>query len=145
MGLRKRLVRQRAPMALPDRVNQRWSLDFVTDQLASGRRFCVLNIVDYLSRECVGQLVDTSIFGRRLARSLGETVQQRSLPAIVCDNGPELTSKAMFFWARERKVILAPKEQPKKCPTNRPWSRPVGHSHPGTRPAPLRSRPSHGR
>ncbi|SDL63283.1 putative transposase [Modicisalibacter muralis] len=105
---RKRLVRPRALMALPDRVNQRWSLDFVSDQLASGRRFRVLNIVDDFSRECVGQLVDTSISGRRLARFLDEIAQQRSLPAsIVCDNGPELTSKVMFFWARERKVVLA--------------------------------------
>ena len=105
---RKRLVRPRAPMLCPDRPNQRWSMDFVSDQLASGRRFRVLNIVDDFSRECVGQLVDTSISGRRLARFLDEVAQQRSLPAsIVCDNGPELTSKAMFFWARERKVTLA--------------------------------------
>ncbi|MAY70083.1 MAG: IS3 family transposase [Halomonas sp.] len=105
---RKRLVRPRAPMPCPDRPNQRWSMDFVSDQLASGRRFRVLNIVDDFSRECVGQLVDTSISGRRLARFLDELAQQRSLPAsIVCDNGPELTSKAMFFWARERKVTLA--------------------------------------
>lgn len=105
---RKRLLRPRTPMPLPDRPNQRWSMDFVSDQLASGRRFRVLNIVDDFSRECVGQLVDTSISGRRLARFLDEIAQQRSLPAsIVCDNGPELTSKAMFFWARERTVTLA--------------------------------------
>ncbi len=105
---RKRLIRPRTPMPLPDRPNQRWSMDFVSDQLASGRRFRVLNIVDDFNRECVGQLADTFISGRRLARFLDEIAQQRSLPAsIVCDNGPELTSKAMFFWARERKVTLA--------------------------------------
>ncbi|QJQ95199.1 transposase family protein [Halomonas sp. PA5] len=83
-------------------------MDFVSDQPASGRRFRVLNIVDDFSRECVGQWVDTSIPGRRLARFLDEIAQQRSLPAsIVCDNGPELTSKAMFFWVRERKMALA--------------------------------------
>ena len=43
---RKRAVGTRAPapvLALP---NQRWSLDFVHDQMASGRRFRVLNVVD---------------------------------------------------------------------------------------------------
>ncbi|MDR5858159.1 transposase family protein [Halomonas eurihalina] len=57
-------------MALPNRLNQRWSMDFVSDQLASGHRFRVLNIVDDFSRECVGQLVDTSLSGRHLARFL---------------------------------------------------------------------------
>ncbi len=52
--------------------------------------------------------MDTSISGRRLTRVLDENVQQRPLPAsIVCDNGPALTSKAMFFWAREGNVTLA--------------------------------------
>ena len=51
----------RQPMALPSRQTERWSLDFVSDQLATGRRFRTLNIVDDFTRECVGQLVDTSI------------------------------------------------------------------------------------
>lgn len=68
----------------------------------------MLNIVDDFNRECAAQLVDTSLSGRRLARFLDEVAQLRSLPAsIVCDNGPELTSKAMFFWACKRKVTLA--------------------------------------
>ncbi len=97
---RKKLVRPRIPTTLPTRRNERWSLDFVSDQLASGRRFRVLNIVDDFSRECVGQLVDTSISGARLARFLNEL--PRPLPRrIVLDNGPERTSKAMFFWSEE--------------------------------------------
>ena len=54
------------PMLVPDKVNQRWSMDFVSDQLANGRRFRVLNVVDDYSRECVLQIVDTSISGQRL-------------------------------------------------------------------------------
>lgn len=53
---RKKLQRPRVPMLVPDRVNRRWSIDFVSDQLASGRRFRVLNIVDDYSRECVLEL-----------------------------------------------------------------------------------------
>ena len=95
---RKKLTRPRIPMEVPDAVNQRWSMDFVSDQLASGRRFRVLNIVDDFSRESVAQVVDFSISGARVARELDRL--GRPFPkTIVCDNGPpEFTSKAMFFW-----------------------------------------------
>ena len=65
---RKKLIWPRVPLALPDRFGERWSIDFVYDQLSCGRRFRVLNVVDDFSRECIGQLVDTSITGVRLAR-----------------------------------------------------------------------------
>jgi putative transposase len=104
---RKKLTHPMLSLPVPQQPNERWSLDFVSDQLATGRRFRVLNIVDDCSRECVGQLVDTSISGERLARFLDQVGRTRKLPeSIVCDNGPELTSKAMFFWSRSRKVQL---------------------------------------
>lgn len=97
----------RQPMALPSRQTERWSLDFVSDQLASGRRFRVLNIVDDFTRECVGQWVDTSISGYRLANVLDHLGQRFGLPSeIVLDNGPELTSKAMFLWSKKTGVKL---------------------------------------
>jgi putative transposase len=102
---RKKIVRPRAPMAVPDAVNQRWSMDFVSDQLANGRRFRVLNIVDDFSREYVLKIVDFSISGHRVSRELDRI--SRSLPKmIVCDNGPEFTSKAMYFWAKRAGVKL---------------------------------------
>ncbi len=104
---RKKLTRPRVPMAVPTRVNERWSVDFVSDQLANGRRFRVFNIVDDFSRECVAQITDFSISGLRLTRELDRLSESRRLPrTIVCDNGPELTCKAMFFWARKRSVKL---------------------------------------
>jgi len=104
---RKKLIRPRVPMALPTRSNERWSLDFVSDQLANGRRFRVLNIVDDYSRTCVGQLVDTSISGERMTHFSDELSLTRHLPkTIVLDNGPELTSKAMFLWSRKHLVKL---------------------------------------
>jgi putative transposase len=42
----KRALGTRAPMALPDGPNQRWSLDFVSDNLVSGRRFRIQCVVD---------------------------------------------------------------------------------------------------
>ena len=99
---RKKLVRPRMPMAVPTQANQRWSLDFVSDQLACGRRFRILNVVDDFSRESVGQLADLSISGQRVARFLNELARIRPLPKIlVCDNGTEFTSKVMFFWSKE--------------------------------------------
>ena len=104
---RKKLSRPRVPMVVPTRVNERWSMDFVSDQMANGRRFRVLNVVDDYSRECVLQVVDFSISGQRVARELDRLAEHRSLPkTLVCDNGPEFTGKAMFFWARERGVKL---------------------------------------
>ena len=70
-------------------------MDFMSDQLATGRCFRILNVVDDYSQECVGQMVDFSISG------------QRSRPeAIVTDNGPEFTSKAMFLWSQRIGIDL---------------------------------------
>nr|WP_183937296.1 IS3 family transposase [Sphingomonas sp. BK481] len=97
---RKRAVGARAPapvLALP---NQRWSLDFVHDQLATGRRFRVLNVVDDVTRECLAAVVDTSISGRRVVRELGDLIARRGAPKmIVSDNGTELTSNAVLAWS----------------------------------------------
>jgi len=99
--------RDRLPLPVPDRPLRRWSLDFMSDQLSSGRRFRSLNIVDDHSRECPGQLVELSISGERLARFLNDLAKLRPLPeSLVMDNGPELTSKAMFEWAQANRVAL---------------------------------------
>ena len=57
-------------MRVPTKPNERRSIDFISDPLADGRRFRILNVVDDFSRKCVGQLVDTSISGARMARFL---------------------------------------------------------------------------
>ena len=104
---RKKLNRPRQPMEVPIETNQRWSMDFVSDQLSNGRRFRVLNVVDDYSREMVGQLVSVSISGRQVARFLEKLVEVRGKPnKVICDNGTEFTSKAMFFWSKESDVKL---------------------------------------
>lgn len=104
---RKKLTRPRQPMEVVTSTNQRWSMDFVSDQLSNGRRFRVLNVVDDYSREMVGQLVSVSISGRQVARFLSVLIEQRGKPnKITCDNGTEFTSKAMFFWSKETDVGL---------------------------------------
>lgn len=103
----KKLHRPRIPMSVPDGVNRPRSVVFVCNQLASGRRFRVFNIVDHFSRECVVQITDFSISGKRLVRELDQLARTRPLPGtIVLDNASELASKAMFFWSRHTGVIL---------------------------------------
>lgn len=104
---RKKLTRPRPVMDLPTATHQRWSMDFVADQLSNGRRFRILNVVDDYSRELVGQLVAFSITGQQVARFLSQLLEQRQAPSsITCDNGTEFTSKAMFFWSKKTKIKL---------------------------------------
>ena len=104
---RKKLCQPRQPVLTPTGVNQRWSMDFVSDQLGCGRRFRILNVIDDYSRELLGQLIHTSISGRQVARFLDKLIAERDRPdKIVCDNGPEFTSKAMFFWSQDSGVKL---------------------------------------
>ncbi len=104
-GGRKRALGTRAPMALLQGANQRWSLDFVADTLDSGRRFRVLVVVDDFTRECLALVVDTSLSGIRVARELDKLVARRRRPLmIVSDNGTELTSRAILQWQEDNAV-----------------------------------------
>jgi putative transposase len=104
-GGRKRALGTRAPMALPQGPNQRWSLDFVSDTLTGGRRFRMLAIVDDFTRECLALVADTSLSGARVGRELDAVIARRSRPqTIVSDNGTELTSMAILRWSQEANV-----------------------------------------
>ena len=104
-GGRKRALGTRAPRIVPQGANQRWSLDFVSDQFGSGRRFRILTVVDDFTKECLALVADTSLSGMRVARELDLVIATRGLPAcVVSDNGTELTSCAILSWAQERQV-----------------------------------------
>ena len=104
-GGRKRALGTRAPIAIPQGANQRWSLDFLSDALADGRRFRILAIVDDFTRECLALVADTSLSGLRVVRELDALIIARGRPAmIVSDNGTELTSTAVLRWSQERQV-----------------------------------------
>jgi putative transposase len=105
-GGRKRAMGTRRPIATPLAPNQRWSLDFVSDQLTDARRFRILAVVDDCTRECLALVADTSISGRRVARELDDIIRRRGRrpDAIVSDNGTELTSNTILNWADETGV-----------------------------------------
>jgi putative transposase len=110
LAVRKRRARRkaigvRAPIPVEAKPNARWSLDFVYDQFANGRRFRVLNIVDDVTEECLGAIPDTSISGRRVARELTAIVARRGKPgSIVSDNGTEFTCNAMLAWCKDNSI-----------------------------------------
>ena len=104
-GGRKRAIGTRAPMAIPQGPNQRWSLDFMSDAPSDGRRFRVFCVIDDFSRECLATVVDNSISGVRVARELDRIAEMRGYPCmVVSDNGIELTSNAMLKWQQDRQV-----------------------------------------
>jgi putative transposase len=102
---RKRAIGTRTPLPKPDKINQVWSLDFMSDALSDGRRFRVFGVMDQCSRECLKLVADTSIGGVRVARELDELISQRGKPlCIVSDNGTEFTSKAVLTWAVKHNI-----------------------------------------
>ncbi|TAZ87348.1 IS3-like element ISRle4 family transposase [Rhizobium ruizarguesonis] len=104
-GGRKRAIGTRAPMLVPMVANDRWSLDFVSDQFTDGRRLRILTVVDDCTRECLALVADTSLSGLRVARELDRIIEERGKPRmIVSDNGSEFTSNAILQWADRTKV-----------------------------------------
>jgi len=112
LAVRRRKRKSRAafvrqPLVAPTRVNQGWSMDFMADALAPGRRFRTLNIVDEYTREALAIEVDTSLPGARVVRVLEQLRQQGRKPEwMVTDNGPEFTGRALDQWAYEHGVRL---------------------------------------
>ncbi|MCE0507339.1 IS3 family transposase [Roseivivax sp. GX 12232] len=102
---RKKATGTRAPILVEAVPNARWSVDFVHDQLMSGRRLRILNVIDDVTKECLAAVVDTSISGRRVARELSGLIATRGSPGmIVSDHGTEFTSNAMLEWTQKTGV-----------------------------------------
>ena len=90
-----------------ERINQHWSMDFVSDSLHNGRRIRILTVVDDLSKECPVLEVDHSLTGQRVTRVLDRVSLTRGLPDVITvDNGPEFVSKAVDAWAYANGVKL---------------------------------------
>lgn len=104
---RKRGSALRVILPKPEKTNQTWSMDFVSDALWTGRKYRVLTIVDNYSRECPALVADISINGLRVTRMLDQLAELRGLPeAITVDNGPEFAGKVLDEWAYRNGVKL---------------------------------------
>lgn len=102
---RHKALGTRDPILIEARANSRWSLEFVQDQFACGRRFRVLNVADHVTRECLAAIPDASISSRHVARELAALMERRGKGGmIVSDNGTELTSNSILNWCAETKI-----------------------------------------
>ncbi len=107
MRRRKRLSLHRGPAPRPTALSERWSMDFVHDQLADGRAFRVLTVVDNWSRESVLLEAGFRLSGESVAQALSRVSATRPLPrSITVDHGTEFTSKALDQWAWENGIQL---------------------------------------
>lgn len=102
---RKKALGIRGTAFKAQKPNEKWSLDFVHDALADGRKIRLLTIIDEFTRECLKIVVDTSLSGKRVCRELDYLIEQRGKPKlIVSDNGTEFTSNSLLKWCWEKSV-----------------------------------------
>lgn len=105
----KRRIKRDKPDALsvPTRINQVWSMDFMSDSLSDGRSLRTFNVIDDYNRECLTIDVDMSMPGLRVTRALEQVIEWRGKPAALrCDNGPEYLSGALVTWANQHQITL---------------------------------------
>jgi putative transposase len=99
---------ERKPLPKPVAANLSWSMDFVSDGLADGRRLRCLTVVDDCTRECLAIEVDTSITGTRVKQVMNRLAEARGLPqSITVDNGPEFQGQGLDAWAYQANVNLS--------------------------------------
>lgn len=92
---------------VPIAPNQVWSMDFMSDQLVSGKTFRTFNVIDDYNREGLGIEVDLSLPSVRVIRALEQMIQWRGKPAALrCDNGPEYLNQMLVDWASRYQITL---------------------------------------
>ena len=105
---KKRLVRERPePLAVPEVINECWSMDFMHDQLGDGRSYRLFNVIDDYNREGLAIEVDFSLPSTRVIRALDQIIEWRGKPKrIRSDNGPEYISQLLADWAQKHDITL---------------------------------------
>jgi putative transposase len=94
-------------LAVPEKPNETWSMDFMADRLGDGRAFRLLNVLDDLNREGLGIEVDFSLPAERVIRSLNRIIEWRGKPGTIrVDNGPEYISGKLLEWAEKQGVTI---------------------------------------
>jgi len=100
-------VRVREPLIVPQRPNQVWSADFMSDALYRGPWFRAFTLIDDFNREGLAIEADTSLRAERLIRVFERLEHERGLPDILrVDNGPEFLAQAFVQWLNQRGVFI---------------------------------------
>ena len=105
---KKRIVREKpVPLAVPDKINQCWSMDFMHHKLTDSHTFRLFNVIDDHNREGLGIEVDFSLPASRVIRTLDRIIEWRGKPKVIrCDNGPEYISHLLAAWADKHSIKL---------------------------------------
>ena len=105
---KKRIVREKpVPLAVPDEINQCWSMDFMHHKLTDGRSFRLFNVIDDHNREGLAIEVDFSLPAVRVIRTLDQIIEWRGKPKVIrSDNGPEYISELLATWADKHSIRL---------------------------------------
>lgn len=99
--------RERQPLLIPQKPNQVWSADFMSDSLYTRGRFRTFNVIDDFNRESLAIEVDTSLTAKRLIRIFEVLKETRGLSDVLrVDNGPEFTSGEFVSWAEYNGMII---------------------------------------
>lgn len=106
--MKRRLpTREKQPLAQPVNINSSWSMDFMSDSLASGRKIRTFNVLDDCSREVLAIDIASSIPSERVVRTLNSLIEWRGRPAMIrVDNGPEFTGHCFSKWAEEHGIKI---------------------------------------
>lgn len=105
---KKRLAsRTKIKLLQPEKINQCWSLDFMSDALMNGRRIRTVNVIDDCNREAIGILASFSLTSKRVTKWLDQLAILRGYPKrIRVDNGPENISRHFQSWAKQHGIVI---------------------------------------
>jgi putative transposase len=95
------------PLVVPERPNEVWSADFMSDALYNGVRFRTFNVLDDFNREALTIEIDTSLPSSRLVRVFEQLKAERGLPNVLrTDNGPEFLGEAFTSWCADNGILI---------------------------------------
>lgn len=105
---KKRLpAREAVALVQPIKPNICWSMDFMTDVLANGRRFRTLNIIDDYNREALLIRPVMSLPAQMVIKSIDEIAGIRGYPSIIrVDNGPKFRALIFKEWAAQHSIFI---------------------------------------
>lgn len=93
---RRKMAVLRRDRVRPKAVNDVWSLDVVSDQLANGTRFRALTVVDVFSREALAIEIGQRLGGEHVVDVLNRLAAQRQAPKyLFVDNGSEFSGRLL--------------------------------------------------
>ena len=99
--------REKKPLEQPESINQKWSMDFMSDALIDGRKFRTFNLIDDFNREVLAIEADTSLPAKRVVRVLERVIWEKGKPqSIRVDNGPEFISHLLEIFCKEQEIQL---------------------------------------